>query len=202
MNTRIAASTSLKRLLREFPSVRGWWRLEFQTRKSGEFEGVDIPHFYLLLFGLPPKGNLRVIQQWWSAVWAAIVNSGELAHYKAGTNVRRIKSRRHAMSYVSKYAAKEAVDGYAVGRRWGEFGDLDKSPSTEIDLSVDEGVLLKRIIRGWLKSRGGKYHKRLAAAPADVGAFFLGLGNSSSSVSGVFGATIFRMLGAVGGKDR
>ena len=191
----------LKRLMRLFPHACGWWRLEFQTRKSGEFEGEDVPHFHLLIFGLPPDGDIRKLRRWWSDVWANVVGSGDEQHYKAGTNVRKITSRRHAMNYVSKYAAKEAVDIYAVGRRWGEFGDLDKSPSVEIDLSVDEWVLLKRIIRGWLKSRGSSYHRRLAAAPADVGAFFLGLGDHSLAVYWAFDPTIFRMLRAIPNRE-
>ncbi len=133
---------------------------------------------------------------------AKVVGSEDEKHRKAGTNVRKITSRRHAMNYVSKYAAKEASDGYAVGRRWGdELGDWTSRPSAQVDLSVDEWVLLKRIIRGWAKIAGSLYHKRLG--------LHLLMSARSSSVwaitrllTATFARTIFRMPHVLPAKNR
>jgi len=42
----------LKRLARICPSASGFWRIEWQTRKSGVCEGKVFPHFHLMLWGL------------------------------------------------------------------------------------------------------------------------------------------------------
>lgn len=45
----------LKRLHRACPSACGFWRIEWKARKSGEFEGRLVPHFHLLVWGLPQR---------------------------------------------------------------------------------------------------------------------------------------------------
>jgi hypothetical protein len=42
-----------KRLKRRFRASSAIWKLEFQTRKSGENKGKLAPHFHLLLWGVP-----------------------------------------------------------------------------------------------------------------------------------------------------
>jgi len=42
----------LKRLRRAAPSACGFWRIEWQARKSGVHEGKLFPHFHLLVWGL------------------------------------------------------------------------------------------------------------------------------------------------------
>jgi len=42
-----------KRLLRVVPGACGFWRIEWQSRKSGKYEGKLVPHFHLLVWGLP-----------------------------------------------------------------------------------------------------------------------------------------------------
>jgi len=42
-----------KRLLRVVPEACGFWRIEWQSRKSGKYEGKLVPHFHLLVWGLP-----------------------------------------------------------------------------------------------------------------------------------------------------
>jgi len=44
-----------KRLLRVCPSACGFWRVEWQSRKSGLYEGKLFPHFHLLVWGLPER---------------------------------------------------------------------------------------------------------------------------------------------------
>jgi hypothetical protein len=47
--------TFLKRLRRVEPKSCGFWRIEWQARKSGEHEGKLVPHFHMLLWGLPKR---------------------------------------------------------------------------------------------------------------------------------------------------
>jgi len=47
--------TFLKRLARVCPDAAGFWRIEWQTRKSGKYEGKLVPHFHLLVWGLPER---------------------------------------------------------------------------------------------------------------------------------------------------
>lgn len=44
-----------KRLVRVAPDACGFWRIEWQRRKSGEHEGKRVPHFHLMIFGLPKR---------------------------------------------------------------------------------------------------------------------------------------------------
>jgi len=45
----------LKRLRRVSAQAAGIWRLEWQSRKSGVHEGKLVPHFHLLVWGLPDR---------------------------------------------------------------------------------------------------------------------------------------------------
>jgi len=47
--------TFVKRLLRACPTASGFWRIEWQSRKSGVYEGKLVPHFHLLVWGLPER---------------------------------------------------------------------------------------------------------------------------------------------------
>lgn len=47
--------TFLKRLRRRVPQACGFWRIEWQSRKSGRYEGKLVPHFHLLIWGLPQR---------------------------------------------------------------------------------------------------------------------------------------------------
>lgn len=49
----------LKRLARVCPDVAGFWRIEWQTRKSGLYEGKVFPHFHLMLWGLEYRDSWR-----------------------------------------------------------------------------------------------------------------------------------------------
>lgn len=45
----------IKRLVRVSPSASGFWRIEWQSRKSGKYEGKLVPHFHLLVWGLSER---------------------------------------------------------------------------------------------------------------------------------------------------
>lgn len=44
-----------KRLLRVVPGASAFWRLEWQSRKSGEFQGRLVPHFHMMVWGLESR---------------------------------------------------------------------------------------------------------------------------------------------------
>ena len=56
----------LKRLKRACPTACGFWRIEWQSRKSGKYEGRLVPHFHLLVWGLPERviGEKEVYDKW------------------------------------------------------------------------------------------------------------------------------------------
>jgi hypothetical protein len=47
--------TFIKRLVRIVPGASGFWRIEWQSRKSGRYEGKLFPHFHVLVWGLPER---------------------------------------------------------------------------------------------------------------------------------------------------
>lgn len=49
------AESLFKRLLRVRPGVSAFWRMEWQSRKSGEFEGRLVPHFHMMVWGLESR---------------------------------------------------------------------------------------------------------------------------------------------------
>lgn len=59
--------TFIKRLVRVVPGAAGFWRIEWQARKSGAHEGKLFPHFHVLVWGLPHR-NLG---------WQTVVREGE-----------------------------------------------------------------------------------------------------------------------------
>ena len=120
------------RLSRWFPEASAVWRRERQER--GSF------HYHLLIFSLP-----YVPQFWLQDTWTACTQE-----VLSIVDVRRVRSRRHVMAYVSKYIAK--VDSPPVppslenpayqhasaeaseGRAWGVINQ-DSLPMAEL-LSV------------------------------------------------------------------
>jgi hypothetical protein len=65
----------LKRLRRVAPDACGFWRLEWQSRKSGKYEGKLVPHFHLMIWGLPSRpAGMRIIKDQAVEVWEPVVN--------------------------------------------------------------------------------------------------------------------------------
>lgn len=174
----------LKRIARYFEDTRGIWRLEFQRRGA--------PHYHLLLWGI--NENLTWIRRYIAKVWYEVVHSGDGKHARAGTNVQRIESRKHAGRYVSKYAAKEqdtpmipaTGEVIAPGRYWGYWGQLDRHMGMRVTLADNEAIELRRILKHLLKSRGkgrrgkaARYAQRLVRQSPAVGWHVFGCGDMS-----------------------
>lgn len=90
------------------------WKLEPQKRGA--------PHFHLLAYG--PVRGLHSFRMWLSEAWYRVVGSGDIRHFRAGTQVSRIRSMRGVRAYAAKYMSK-TIDGAgwdAPGRFWGVVG--------------------------------------------------------------------------------
>ena len=116
----------------------GLWILEFQRRGA--------PHFTIFLNG--PVDRAAV-----AARWAAIVNSGDPRHERAGTRVARIRKPYavavYATKYASKQAQKEVPSEYAdVGQMWGLFGGVRPRPQASVAGPAHEMAPALRVLRG------------------------------------------------------
>ncbi len=94
------------------------WRVEYAERKSGEMVGETVPHWHMLLFGLPFV-HYDLVNSWWKST---IGHSGYVR-----TDVRAVEGPRGAARYLSKYLSKDACTNSLVratyhnirGRHWG-----------------------------------------------------------------------------------
>jgi len=183
----------LKRLYHHAPKCFGIWRIEPQLRGA--------PHFHLLLSGQP--WTLLKFRKWVKKAWFKIVNSGDQKHFYAGTQVDKVYSRKQAMYYVSKYAAKKEKTFYkflttdgelinSVGKHWGihNRAAADVSEFLELTLTPTEFVKLRRVVSTWLTKRGSFYGRRLKRAHPKVGFTVFGLGDVTDGKH----RTIMRML--------
>lgn len=183
-----------KRLARKLPTSGGIWRMELKKRKTGASTGRIAPHFHVMVFGVEWTDKDETFRQWVARVWNEIVAPSDESHRKAGTTVDQICNRRHAMAYASKYAAKDEDDddGELWGRRWGTWGEVDRSPimvfycksgaMTEIRRDVRKLIAAReraasiRAGRTGAVNRRKSYAKRLAKIPEGKGFSVLGVG--------------------------
>jgi hypothetical protein len=180
-----------KWLERTYPSFIGaCWREEFQKRGA--------PHFHLIAV-FDKRQSKEKLRRKVARRWADIVKDGygmiggDLKEYKphyrnhlkAGTQVLVVNSRRQLMKYVSKYVAKSEVHVNvpdAWGRSWGFWncnGVLNFDPVEEVELGHEEAVVLKRLVRKWMKARGKTKLSRRLSMQTSYSA--LGLGAESEN---------------------
>jgi len=94
------------------------WRIEWVTRKSGDYLGMMAPHVHLIVFGCK-WFDCHQLNKLWRGVLAV---DGYLR-----TEVQAIKGQRDVAKYVAKYAAKMPEASSLVipsylnieGRHWG-----------------------------------------------------------------------------------
>ena len=154
----------VKRVRYKFPNAAIGWRLEFQKRGA--------VHFHLLVLGVKFLPS-EVVATW----WYKIVGSGDKKHLRAGTEVRRVKSARHAAYYISKYMAKagEQTDiipeGTKPGRFWGFEGRVDLYVGEIIEIMVSGYGHLKvaRFMRSLVASQYRKNGKKHRDRPPAIG---------------------------------
>jgi hypothetical protein len=111
-----------------------------------------------------PDGKVE-LYEWVALSWYHVVQSGDINHLKAGTQVAVVRSQRGVASYCSKYLAKvddeETIAMY--GRCWGIHNRacIPWAQMVEIDLSGPAGYRLRRVMRHYVeRSRGRRYTVR------------------------------------------
>lgn len=67
----------LKRLSRVCPTACAFWRIEWQSRKSGQHEGKLVPHFHLLIWGLPKRSLGHSVIKEKIPGWGSVDREGE-----------------------------------------------------------------------------------------------------------------------------
>jgi hypothetical protein len=196
----------IERFKRFCPDVGMIWRKEWEDRKSGEYLGQIAPHLHVLLTNVTGDlGELRTTLRQW---WYEIITSGrcDLPMRKIPrVDVQAVKSRRHAMYYVSKYLAKaedeSEISNYfrnnpgEIGRHWGVVGKWDTSAVLVVRMTRKQYLSWRRAVSRWLKSNGSKFAKLLAHSPARNGCSVYGLGDMSSEQYGdLFDSAAMRLL--------
>lgn len=127
------------------------WKREYQARGA--------VHFHLAI--LRPAGSvpLEVIMRWTSRTWWQVVGSGDADHLAAGTQVEIM--RQPPTAYFSShgehgrdekgYQNEVPADFRNPGRFWGTWNI--RPDWNEADLSPEEFVEARRMMRAWAKSK-------------------------------------------------
>ena len=142
--------TFLQFLRDRYPGVRYIWRLEMQKRGA--------PHFHILIFfaNTIKSTDLVRMEKVVSEAWHRIADKKSVAHLKYGCKMVEMTSMRKSFAYLSKYIAKE-IEGVVSeykGRRWGHSRNMDFSPLLDVDITHDVWVVVRRLVRRLLRSRG------------------------------------------------
>lgn len=144
--------TFLKRLSRYSQTIKYLWVIEFQDRGA--------PHYHILT-------NEKVDKNWLSQNWYEVVGSGDLKHFKAGTQVDKIYSENQVMAYLTNYLKKlkqkTVPEEYLnIGRFWSHSSKVLNSLDYEIQHSDNKNNIRKlkkatRFLRRWYFSKMRKW---------------------------------------------
>lgn len=178
----------VKRLKRRWPVVGYMWRMELKKRLSGASQGQIAPHYHLIITGV--MDNKGTVSTWMRENWGQISRHGyqystdEIRDHSAhGTDVKAVENEKHAMWYVSKYAAKvdETDHGemHPHGRHWSCGGNLDVEIGLSTRLTRRQWVHLKRLIAKWMQSKGVKYASKIKNTSPYSGCTVFGLGDDN-----------------------
>lgn len=189
-----------KWLERKYPQIKAMWRVEFQDRKSGKHQGRLIPHMHLLVW-LPAsmiefeKHEILAEEgQVWRNKWHNITHSQDEYHLaRYGCLVERIKSRRHAYAYCSKYLAKADYEKLEAGRRWGRIGQFEQPTELETELTARAYIHFKRLLNAFIKSKSPKFYKHFKNMSIKTGCSVFGLGFISQEHP-IGKRTIYKMI--------
>lgn len=145
----------VSRIARKFPGAGGFWRLELQTRKSGQCVGSVFPHFHLLLWGVSKSDFEKwAFVAWWDAC-------GRLSpdHLIRGVDVQELDGQKHVFAYISKYMAKVGDYALEVGRVWGviQITNIPWVRAILCEITEGEAVQLIRYMRRFARLRGRDY---------------------------------------------
>jgi len=174
------------------------WKLETETRKSGNHIGKIAPHFHLIIDGY--TGDVAEFRQWLGQAWFEILRVHCARTRQPRIDVQVAKSRCHACYYVSKYVAKAVPTNQAEraayynsvgewleycnnepGRFWGSNASWIDTPGETIKLTPQQHVELRRLVRGWSKRRNRRFSKWLSCHDLRFGFSVYGLGDETEN---------------------
>jgi hypothetical protein len=137
----------VKRLKRSLPGISGYAKVEPQKRGA--------PHWHLLLFGERfSRAKVEALRRWMAKGWYEVVGSGDPKHFRAGTQVKVPTTVNGTMAYLCKYLGKTCT-GLPPGLRYWRVinrKELPVSETVKVELSVAEGIRLKRLLRRLVRS--------------------------------------------------
>jgi hypothetical protein len=151
--------TIKKRLLRRWPDLKAYVRIEWKERKSGEFEGYRVPHAHLLLYRGP---SCEVLRMFMVDNWPEVIGTKDASALKVLMEPKAFQDFRGdirmVQNYLSKYIAKVSEClGFNTGRHWLEWGDISKCESIVIEMSCIESKIFKRVLRHWCRLRSRRW---------------------------------------------
>ncbi len=138
------------------------WVLEFQKNTHN-------PHFHMVVIldkNIHSKGKtIWLLREWIKPTWARIIGGSEKSE-RVGTDVQGIKGS--VIGYFAKYCGKKGIqkrvpEGYeGLGRFWGVRGRkaLPWLEVVRVFIEYDEGVMIKRLIRMFLKKKKSRKKAR------------------------------------------
>ena len=133
------------------------WKREWQERKSGKLAGEKIPHFHVFFGGMSDKQlsiwkaiSIQILLRWVEITGTDNPDAWEVAVNKK--SYRKIQNPKHAITYISKYFAKDQPldlpEGESIGRCWGYSKNCPKEEPWTLTLTDAETVkLIRHMIR-------------------------------------------------------
>lgn len=132
------------------PNLVYAWRLE--PHRDG------YPHYHLFCWSWDQERNLssRYYKDQIRDAWSQAFDCYDRAFRNHALDVKPVRNRRKAMSYITKYMAKEdSPEGQQIrGRRWGNSKNLPAIPITEIELSDSQRSQLIKASKALLRAKG------------------------------------------------
>lgn len=144
------------------------WKWEIQEERFKKY-GDRVPHLHFVVF-FKGEVELRELRAFLSKAWYEVVGSGDIKHFKAGTEIHEVwgtsgNEAARFRHYLVKYLSKDwqSVKGEETGRIWGEFGEIPKAVFGVFALTAEDWIRFTRRLRRWGREKS-KYFARVSPA--------------------------------------
>lgn len=160
-----------RRIVKErYPTLWAIYKREWQSRKSGSLSGEYIPHFHMFMAerNQPEGFDYLALAHDLAVLWVQCTKTEEFdkalrvaCHSKS---YRLIESQKQAMIYASKYVVKNDAfhTDESIGRSWGTIGDIKIGTPKIVELTPDEAVRFKRVVRKTINKKKKELKKSLS----------------------------------------
>lgn len=147
------------------------WKKEIKPRLSGRLLGERVPHYHVALCYLSEdqKRNykrlcIQLLKKWVSITGTTNPDAWKVAlnkdRFGEPSSYRLIKSAKMAGCYIGKYFSKtEPLKDYpieSIGRAWGKSLGIPLADAIQVNLTRNESIRFRRIVRKALKLRKNK----------------------------------------------